>query len=157
MKVLFLFLVVCSITIQPIFAQVETYNIEINCPVDNLDFTGYTVIFDELELCEATGNILYSDIPQQVIIGNDPDCSDGYFYDDEFGCVPIEQEIQEPIVEKKLVKKQIDDIIKQKRAELKELLKQKFGDKWKEKWKSIRSELLGNLNSILEWIKSLKK
>lgn len=106
-----------------------------------------------MEICEAVGTVLASDVPTNA----DLECDEGYYLNDELVCTPIEVEEEIPKTPKKLVKLQIDEILKKKRAELKELLKQKFGDKWKEKWKNARSELLNNLDLLLEWIQSLKR
>lgn len=53
-----IFVFVVTVIVQPAYAVVEMYNVELNCPVDSFDFSGVLVEADYLELCEVSGIVL---------------------------------------------------------------------------------------------------
>ena len=148
-----LFLLVCSIGITPVYSTVETQGIQIFCPIDDLDFSSNYVEFDELQICEAVGTILNSDIPETVVVGEggDPTCSTDSKLENHT-CIPIPIE---PLEIKKSIKQQFDEIVAKKRTELKELFKKKFGDKWKEKWSLATGKIFKNMDEFFDFLNDL--
>ena len=143
---LFLFpiiVLVLTLVINPIYATVETYNVELNCPADSFDFIGTYVEFDQIEMCEVYGNILVID-PVPL----------GYTTDVTLDENNLELPVDEPVIEYstiplKSLKEQMDNFFKEKQEQLKEKFKLKFGDKWKERWDKAKGKLKDQLNSLL--------
>jgi hypothetical protein len=143
---LFLFpivLLVLTLIINPVYATVETYNVELNCHVDSFDFANTYVEFDQIQMCEVFGNILVID---PVPAGNTVDVT----LDENEQELPLDEPVIEyPTIPLKSLKEQMDNFIKEKQEQLKEKFKLKFGDKWKERWDKAKGKLKDQLDSLL--------
>lgn len=53
---------VATLVINPIYATVEMYNVQLLCAIDSFDFTGVAIEFDALEMCEVSGTIINPDV-----------------------------------------------------------------------------------------------
>ena len=140
----FLLFLISTIVINPVFATVEVYNIDLDCPVNSFDFTGTYVEFDMIEMCDVYGNVLNMD---PVPVDN------SQVYVVESGSVIPEIITQsntilvgDASIPIKSLKEQIDNFIKEKQDQL----KAKFGDKWKERWDNAKGKLKDQFDSILK-------
>ena len=139
----FLLFIILSIVVNPVYATVETYNVELNCPIDSFDFTGTYVEFDQIEACEVFGNILVID---PVPLGYTVDAT---LDENDLELPPDEPFTVDPTIPLKSLKEQMDNFIHEKQQQLKEKFKLKFGDKWKERWDNAKGKLKDQLNSLL--------